>query len=58
MVEPTFPSEAKAKNIFGTVVVQVEVDKAGKPSSVKVVKGDPIVVPSVVDLSRNGVGSL
>jgi TonB family protein len=49
MVEPTFPPEAKARNIFSTVVVQVDVDKAGKPSSVKVVKGDPVITSAVVE---------
>lgn len=52
MVRPVFPSDAKAKDIFGKVAVEVEVDKTGKPSSVKVLKGDEILAAAVVDAVR------
>ena len=47
MVKPEFPPDAKAKNVFGTVAVEVEVDKRGVPSSVKVLKGDPVLANAV-----------
>jgi len=49
MVRPTFPTDAKAKGIFGTVDVEAEIDKTGKPSSVKALRGDPALAAAVVD---------
>ena len=34
--------------MFGTVAVKVEVDKSGKPSNVKVLKGEPMLAEAVV----------
>jgi len=45
----TFPTDAKAKGIFGTVDVEAEIDKTGKPSSVKALRGDPALAAAVVD---------
>ena len=49
MVEPTYPPDAKTKGIFDKVAVEAEVDKTGKPSSVKVLKGDPALAAAVVE---------
>jgi len=52
MVYPTYPPEAKAKGIVGIVTVEAEIDKTGKPSSVKVLKGDPVLATAVVEAVR------
>lgn len=49
MVRPTFPLDAKAKDMFGTVAVEVAIDKKGLPSSVKILKGDPVLAAAVVE---------
>jgi len=49
MVRPTLPPDAKARNIFGKVSVEAEIDKTGKPSSVKVLNGDPALAAAVVE---------
>jgi len=63
MVRPKIPPDAE--NIFGLVSVQAEIDKTGKPSSVKILSGDPILAAAVLDAVRqwrwkplklNGVG--
>lgn len=38
-----------AKHIFGKVLLRVVVDKEGKPSSVKVLQGQPILAAAVLD---------
>jgi TonB family protein len=48
MVRPTFPPEAKGKNIYGTVVVDAQIDKTGRPSTVKLVKGDSVLAAAVI----------
>ena len=50
MVRPQISSDAK--NIFGTVSVQAEIDKTGKPSSVKILSGHPILAAAVLDAVR------
>jgi TonB family protein len=52
MVRPTFSPDAKAKARFGTVAVKVETDKMGKPSSVEVIKGDPVLAKTVLEAVR------
>jgi TonB family protein len=47
MVRPTVSPDAK--NISGIVVVEVEIDKAGKPTSVKILKGHPILAAAVLE---------
>jgi protein TonB len=49
MVRPTFPPEAKAKNIYGRVAVEAEIDKEGRPTFVRLLKGDPVFSPVVVE---------
>lgn len=49
MVKPTFPPDAKSRDIFGTVAVEAEIDKTGRPSSVKVLKGDSVLAAAVVE---------
>lgn len=41
-----------AKNISGIVVVEVEIDKVGKPTSVKVLKGHPILAAAVLEVVK------
>jgi TonB family protein len=52
MVRPTFPADARAKDIFGTVAVEAQIDKTGKPSSVKALRGDPVLAAAVVEAVR------
>jgi TonB family protein len=52
MVRPTFPPDAKGKHIFGTVAVEVEVDKNGEPSTIKVLKGDSVLAQAVVQAMK------
>jgi TonB family protein len=52
MVRPTLPPDAKGKAKFGTVAVKVEIDKMGKPSSVEVIKGDPVLAKKVLEAVR------
>jgi TonB family protein len=49
MVKPTYPPDAKSKDMFGMVAVEAEVDKTGKPASVKVLRGDPVLALAVVE---------
>lgn len=49
MVRPTFPTYAKTKDIFGTVAVEAQIDKTGKPSSVNALRGDPVLAAAVVE---------
>jgi TonB family protein len=52
MVWPTFPTDAKTNDIFGTVAVEAEIDKAGKASNVKALKGDPVLAAAGVEAVR------
>jgi TonB family protein len=45
MVEPTCPPGVKAS---GIVAVEVEIDKTGKPSNIKVLKSNPLLVGAVI----------
>ncbi len=49
MVKPTYPPEAKTSGIFGIVAVEAEIDQAGNPSSIKVLKGDPVLATAAVE---------
>jgi TonB family protein len=49
MVRPTFPPDAKAKDIFGKVAVEARIDKDGRPTSVRVLKGNPVLTGAVVE---------
>ena len=46
---PSYPPLAKQARIEGTVVLQVNISPAGKVSSVKVVKGHPILLHAAED---------
>ena len=48
MVRPTLPPDAKPSAVVGIVAVEVQVDKAGMPSSIKVLKGNPVATNAVV----------
>jgi TonB family protein len=48
MVRPSFPAEAKAKNVYGRVAVEAEIDREGRPQAVRVIKGDPVITAAVV----------
>jgi TonB family protein len=50
MVRPKISPDAK--NIFGPVSVQAEIDKTGKPSSVRILSGHPILASAVLDAVR------
>jgi hypothetical protein len=54
MVRPKISPDAK--NIFGPVSVQAEIDKTGKPSSVKILSGHPILAAAVLNAVRRGAG--
>ena len=47
MVRPEISPDAK--NIFGPVSVKAEIDKSGKPSSIKILSGHPILAAAVLD---------
>jgi len=46
MVKPIYPHGAKVPGIMAVVA---EIDKTGRPSNIKVLKGDPLLVAAVVD---------
>ena len=48
MVKPTLPPNAKPSEVVGIAAVEVEIDKAGMPSSIKVLKGNPVAAQAVV----------
>jgi TonB family protein len=50
MVRPNVSPDAK--NILGTVTVKAEIDKTGRPSSVRILKGHPILAAAVLDAVR------
>jgi len=50
MVRPKISPDAK--NIFGPVSVQAEIDKTGKPSGVKILSGQPILAAAVLHAVR------
>ena len=43
MVRPAYPADAKKKGIFGKVLVEMIIDKGGRPKSLRVTEGDPIL---------------
>jgi protein TonB len=48
-VEPEYPAEAKARNIQGPVVLDVEVLGDGAIGAIAVVSGDPVLTPSAIN---------
>jgi protein TonB len=49
MVRPVVSPDAK---VFGLVAVEVNVDKTGRPESIKVLSGNPILTSAVVHAVR------
>jgi TonB family protein len=48
MVRPVVPPHAKPSDFMEGAAVEVEIDKAGMPSSIKVLKGTPVAANAVV----------
>jgi len=48
-VEPEYPAEAKARNIQGPVVLDVQVLGDGAVGNIAVVSGDPVLTQSAID---------
>ena len=48
MVKPTLPLDAKPSDVVGVAAVEVEIDKAGMPSRIKVLKGNPVAASAIV----------
>lgn len=48
-VAPSYPGEAKRKNIQGTVLLSLAVDEKGRTSDITVVSGHPLLVPITVE---------
>ncbi len=49
-IHPKYPKEALAGGTKGSVVVDVVIDKNGKPTSMKVLKGDPVLAKAVLEV--------
>jgi periplasmic protein TonB len=47
-VRPVYPKEAKKMRVQGTVRVRVLITKAGNPTNIEVLKGDPLLVPAAL----------
>jgi TonB family protein len=48
MVRPAFPAEAKQKGIFGRVLVEMTIDKEGRPKAIRASEGNPILREAVL----------
>jgi len=48
-VRPKYPKEAKGKHIQGTVGLEAIIGRDGRVSNLKVLKGDPLLVPAVIE---------
>ena len=48
-VEPVYPDDAKAKNIEGTVMLNVDIDQEGNVERVELVSGHPMLAPAAMD---------
>lgn len=48
IVRPVVPPDAKPSDFVEGAAVEVEIDKAGMPSSIKVLKGNPVAAKAVV----------
>ncbi len=51
-VDPEYPPLAKQARISGTVLLQITVNEQGDVSSVKILRGHPLLVRSAVDAVR------
>ena len=48
-VHPSYPKQAKARKLHGTVVLQAVVSKHGKVDSLQLVSGDPVLAQAAAD---------
>jgi periplasmic protein TonB len=48
-VRPTYPKQARARKLHGTVVLQAIVNKQGKVDSLQLVSGDPLLAQAAAD---------
>jgi protein TonB len=51
-VEPTYPEDAKAARISGTVVVEVTVDEQGNVFAARAISGHPLLKSAAVEAAR------
>jgi TonB family protein len=51
-VEPTYPTEARAKGVQGDVKLRVVVGTSGNVESVASLSGPPLLIPAAVDATR------
>ena len=51
-VEPTYPEAAKAAQITGAVVVEIEIDKEGNVASARAISGHPLLRAAGVEAAR------
>jgi TonB family protein len=54
-IEPKYPSDAKAKHVQGTVVLQATIDKSGHISNLQPVSGPSELQPAAIDAVRQWV---
>jgi protein TonB len=48
-VHPTYPKQARARKLHGTVVLQAIVNKQGKVDSLQLISGDPMLAQAAAD---------
>ena len=48
-VHPTYPKQARARKLHGTVVLEAVVNKQGKVDSLQLVSGDPVLAQAAAD---------
>lgn len=51
-VTPNYPREGKRKSIEGTVLLTLALDEKGRASDIRVVSGDPLLVPIAVEAAK------
>ncbi len=51
-VEPQYPASARAVKLTGTVVLAATIDRQGRPSSVRVVSGPPLLADAALQAYR------
>ena len=48
-VHPSYPKQARARKLHGTVVLEAVVNKQGKVDSLQLVSGDPLLAQAAAD---------
>lgn len=51
-VTPTYPAEAEARHVDGTVLLRINIDKSGNVSNVDPVSGHPLLIPAAIDAAK------